>query len=233
MHRLLLLLIASILVSCTLGPQPLVFSTPANLSTTTPARLLLQTAAPSASPTAEETHPAILAGSTDPFAVNVLHLPAPECSTPTPQQTEGPYYMSGSPERNILYETGMSGEKLIVAGYVLGKDCQPVPGAWVDFWQADANGVYDNNGYTLRGHQFTDSQGRYFLETVIPGEYPGRTEHIHFKVETPGGDMITSQLYFPDVSANNADEFFDPKLIVTLEAREGLYVAYYSFVLVE
>ena len=91
--------------------------------------------------------------------------------------------------------------------------------------------MYDNSGFTLRGHQLTDSQGRYFLETVIPGEYPGRTEHIHVKVRPPSGTEITSQLYFPNVNANNSDGIFDPALLVTLEAREGLYVAYYNFVL--
>jgi protocatechuate 3,4-dioxygenase beta subunit len=149
----------------------------------------------------------------------------------SPQQTEGPYYKPGSPERNILLEESMQGEKLIVAGYVLDQNCQPVPGAWLDFWQADAAGVYDNSGYTLRGHQFADDQGRFFLETVLPGEYPGRTEHIHVKIQPPNGSIVTSQLYFPNVSANTGDSIFDPGLLVTLEEREGLYVAYYNFVI--
>lgn len=231
MHKLFLLLMALILASCTLGRGPLDFSAPTIPATTTLAPPS-ETAVPSISPTVNSI-PTLLVGTADPFSVNVLNLPTPECSTPTPQQTEGPYYKAGSPERNILYETGLAGEKLIVAGYVLDRGCKPVPGAWLDFWQADASGVYDNTGYTLRGHQLTDSQGRYFLETVIPGEYPGRTEHIHFKLQPPVGGTITSQLYFPNVSANNVDEFFDPALVVTLEAREGFYVAYYNFVLAE
>ena len=32
---------------------------------------------------------------------------------------------------------------------------------------------------------------------MIPGLYPGRTEHIHFKV-TVNGQTYTSQLFFPD-----------------------------------
>ena len=55
----------------------------------------------------------------------------------------------------------MSGTKLIVTGYVFTTDCQPIAKAWLDFWQADSRGQYDNTGYTLRGHQFTDSQGHY------------------------------------------------------------------------
>ena len=167
----------------------------------------------------------------DLFAANFIALPAPACNGLTPEQTEGPYYTPNTPERNILFEPGMAGERLIVVGYVLDPNCQPIPNAWLDFWQANANGVYDNTGYTLRGHQFTDSQGRYFLETVMPGEYPGRTEHIHVKVQAPNGTVHTSQLYFPNAAANTSDGIFNPALIVTLEEREGYYVAYFNFVI--
>ena len=167
----------------------------------------------------------------DLFAANFISLPAPACNGPTPEQTEGPYYTPNTPERNILFEPGMTGERLIVVGYVLDPNCQPILNAWLDFWQADANGVYDNTGYTLRGHQFADSQGRYFLETVMPGEYPGRTEHIHVKVQAPNGTVHTSQLYFPNAAGNTSDGIFDPALIVTLEEREGYYVAYFNFVI--
>ena len=63
--------------------------------------------------------------------------------------------------------------------------CQPVAQAKIEFWQANDAGEYDNSGYTLRGHQFTDAQGRYALQTVVPGLYPGRTRHIHVKVQAP------------------------------------------------
>ena len=77
----------------------------------------------------------------------------------TPELTEGPYFTANSPERASLLEDGMAGTKLIVTGYVYDTNCQPVANALLDFWQADANGVYDNSGYTLRGHQFTDANG--------------------------------------------------------------------------
>jgi len=172
------------------------------------------------------------AGTQDPFVQNGIILAAPGCDgTFTPAQTEGPYYKAGSPEQNILYQGGMPGARLIVVGYVLNADCQPIPGAWLDFWQADANGVYDNEGYTLRGNQFTDEQGRYFLETVLPGEYPGRTEHIHVKVQSPGGKILTSQLYFPGVAANSTDGIYTPATEVTVEDHGDYQVADYDFVL--
>jgi len=132
--------------------------------------------------------------------VDVLaNLPEPTCDSGlTPANQEGPYFTAGSPETSILYQDNMDGIKLIVAGYVLNADCLPIPNAKLDFWQADANGNYDNEGYTLRGHQFSDNKGRYYLETVFPGEYASRPiEHIHVKVTPPNGQTLTTQLYFP------------------------------------
>src|SRR5215208_2081548 len=65
----------------------------------------------------------------------------------TPELTEGPYYKAGSPEQANLYQDGMPGTKLVLIGYVYDINCQPVANAWLDFWQADANGNYDNSGY--------------------------------------------------------------------------------------
>jgi protocatechuate 3,4-dioxygenase beta subunit len=144
----------------------------------------------------------------------------PNCTVPaslTPAATEGPYFTAGSPERSSLLEPGMSGTKLVLSGYVLTTDCQPVANALLDFWQADANGNYDNSGYTLRGHQFTDANGFYQLETVVPGLYPGRTEHIHVKVQSPGGAVLTTQLFFPGVANNQSDGIYNPALMITIQ----------------
>src|SRR5512143_1003415 len=137
-------------------------------------------------------------------------------ATATPALTEGPYYKAGSPEQSNLYQNGMAGTKLVITGYVYDTDCQPVANAWLDFWQADANGNYDNSGYTLRGHQYTDANGRFQLTTVVPGLYPGRTEHIHVKVQAPNGQVITSQLFFPGVTQNDSDGIYNPNLLLVI-----------------
>ena len=164
------------------------------------------------------------------FSLMGINLPVPTCNGFTLSQTEGPYYTPDTPERHALYENGMPGTRLTLVGYVLDANCQPLPNAWIDFWQADAIGQYDNSGYRLRGHQFTDGQGRYYLETVVPGEYPGRTEHIHFKVQPQNGNMLTSQLYFPDVAANQSDGIFDVSLIIQIEEMGNYLIGYYNFV---
>ena len=78
----------------------------------------------------------------------------------------------------------------------------------------DANGIYDNSGYRLRGHQYADGQGRYELETVIPGIYAGRTGHIHVRVQAPEGTKLTTQLFFPGDANNQRDSIFDPRLLI-------------------
>lgn len=152
-----------------------------------------------------------------------LTLQVPTACSLTPSQAEGPYYTADTPERHSLIEEGMPGVRLILLGYVLDQNCQPIPNAWLDFWQAGADGEYDNSGYRLRGHQFTDEQGRYHLETVVPAEYASRPiEHIHVKVQAPGGEVVTSQLYFPQQPVDG--------LTVTLEERGDQLVGYFNFV---
>jgi protocatechuate 3,4-dioxygenase beta subunit len=148
----------------------------------------------------------------------------------TPSQTEGPYYKAGAPERTSLLEDGIAGTPITITGYVMTPDCQPVAGAWLDFWQADGNGRYDNRGYTLRGHQYTDADGRYVLQTVIPAEYPGRTEHIHVKVQAPGARVVTTQLYFPGVARNATDSIFNAALVLPVEDTAEGKAATFTFV---
>ncbi|MBX3049261.1 MAG: hypothetical protein KIT46_03040 [Anaerolineales bacterium] len=154
--------------------------------------------------------------------------PTPACGDdddePTIAQTEGPYFTPNSPERSSLLEDGMRGVYMLVSGQVLDTNCQPIPGALLDFWHADAEGVYDNTGYRLRGHQFADAQGRYQLETIMPGLYPGRTRHFHVKVQRPNGAVLTTQLYFPDEAGNATDGIFDSRLLMSmLSAQNGVH----------
>ena len=89
-----------------------------------------------------------------------------------------------------------------------------MPNALLDFWHSDEHGAYDNRGFRYRGHQFADAQGRYRLETIVPAEYPGRTRHIHVKVQAPGGRILTTQLYFPGDPGNKRDGLYRQELEV-------------------
>jgi protocatechuate 3,4-dioxygenase beta subunit len=160
--------------------------------------------------------------------------PTPACDDgdeATPPQSEGPFFTPDSPERASLLEPGLAGTKLLVMGAVVATDCTAVAGALLDFWHADVDGVYDNDGYRLRGHQFADASGGYRLETIVPGRYTGRTRHIHVKVQAPRSRMLTTQLYFPGEPGNEDDALFDPALVMSArEAGDG-QTARFRFVL--
>ena len=151
---------------------------------------------------------------------------------PTPSQTEGPYFTPSSPERASLLEAGMGGQRLVVTGTVLATDCRPVGRALLDFWQADDAGQYDNQGFRLRGHQFSDAKGAWRLETVVPGIYTGRTRHLHVKVQAPAGPVLTTQLYFPGEPDNDRDGIFQPELLLgDVRDSGGTRQASFTFVL--
>jgi protocatechuate 3,4-dioxygenase beta subunit len=114
----------------------------------------------------------------------------------------------------------MPGTRLTFTGLVVDTSCTPIAGAKVETWQADASGAYDNAGYTLRGWVLTDVTGRFTIHTVVPGEYPGRTEHIHVKVTPPGGSTLTTQMYFPGSTANGEDGIYDPSLDLVI-SKDG------------
>lgn len=220
MNRLLILLVSGIVLSaCTATPTGLPPSAPTQTPVAAPAT---DTAVPGSTQT-ETVAISTLPVPDDFFTQAGIALPAPICSGLTQPQAEGPYYTPNTPERHTLLEEGMDGTRLILVGYVLDQNCNPLPNAWLDFWQADARGEYDNEGYRLRGHQFSDAQGRYYLETVLPGLYSSRPiEHIHVKVRPEGGEEVTSQLYFPDRPVEG--------LTVQLEDRGDHLVGYFNFV---
>ena len=160
--------------------------------------------------------------------------PTPACDDddePTPAQTEGPFFTRNSPERSDLREPGMAGTPLVLTGHVLTRSCRPVAGALVELWHADDEGVYDNEGYRLRGHQFTASDGSYRFETIRPGLYPGRTRHFHVKYQAPDRPVLTTQLYFPDEPANRRDRIFSPELVLALSEGDGRSIARFDAVL--
>jgi hypothetical protein len=159
--------------------------------------------------------------------------PTPACGDdPTLSQTEGPFFSAGTPERSRLRESGVEGTPFVVEGAVVTTACAPIDRARIEFWHADDDGEYDTEGYRLRGHLFTDEVGGYRLETIVPGLYEGRTRHIHAKVQPPGGETLTTQLYFPDEPGNAEDGIFDPRLVMAVgEDGDGTRRGAFTFVL--
>ena len=94
---------------------------------------------------------------------------------------------------------------------ILSPEGSPLPGAVLDWWQADMTGGYYFATYTLRGRITTDEQGYAEVLTVTPGVYgiPGamRAAHFHLWVHAPSAqpgkpafDDLTTQLYICDAN---------------------------------
>jgi protocatechuate 3,4-dioxygenase beta subunit len=224
---------ALLLAACRNAPEEAAEATTSLQPTTQPATELVPTGVDTA-----EAAPAATEGAVAPTAAAVAEVtlpPTPACGDddddPTPEQTEGPFYTPNTPERTTLLEPGMVGTRILLSGAILATNCQPIAGALIDFWHADDAGVYDNEGYRLRGHQFADDQGRYTLETIVPGLYPGRTRHFHVKVQAPNQPVLTTQLYFPDEPQNQNDGIFSPELLMEVQEAADGQQAIFDFVL--
>jgi len=130
----------------------------------------------------------------------------------TPEQVEGPFFLSGAPEtRKLSMAAAERKIEIKISGKILDKDCRPLKNATIDFWHASPEGYYDSKGFRYRGFQKARSDGSYDLVTDIPGKYVGRTPHIHVKISA-GKSELTTQLYFPNQPLNYSDYFFDKKL---------------------
>jgi protocatechuate 3,4-dioxygenase, beta subunit len=161
---------------------------------------------------------------------NGLWLPD-ETLMPTPAQTEGPFYPETPIEQQLFNDTNLyqkdsghefaKGQPIVVSGDVKDRRGKPLLGAIVEIWQACASGRYlhsrdrnensllDNN-FQFWGRAITGEDGRYAFKTILPGLYPGRmARHIHFRIDAPEFQRLTTQCYFTEFGEDNA--------------RDGLY----------
>lgn len=116
----------------------------------------------------------------------------PDCVL-APEQLEGPFYIDLAQVRRDIAEDRPGVPLALAVTVVDASTCEPIRNAAVDVWHCDALGVYSGEasegsaGTTfLRGIQLTDGEGLAEFATVYPGQYPGRTTHIHLKVHTGG-----------------------------------------------
>jgi protocatechuate 3,4-dioxygenase beta subunit len=115
---------------------------------------------------------------------------------PTPSNTLGPFYKKGAPRRERLIEQGDAGTPLLVAGRVINTSGQSLPAATIEVFHSDNQGNYDNDGFHFRGQIPVHENGEYKFETIIPGQYSDRAQHIHYVITSPGHKQLVTQLYF-------------------------------------
>ena len=124
---------------------------------------------------------------------------------PTQSDMLGPYWSELHPSRTVLANSDEPGSRIKISGIVTADDCStPIANALVDVWHANDEGCYtifqncdtgnsDNDEFNLRGIMVTDENGSYSFESILPGYYPGRPRHFHYKITTPSGTELVTQ----------------------------------------
>lgn len=143
--------------------------------------------------------------------------PAPPCKDETLTPATGQVadqYRPNAPARTSLVDAGAPGTRLVLTGYVVGLRCGRIRNAQLDFWHADAKGRIDPASFAFRGRQRTDADGRYRLDTIVPGGSGGRAPYIGVRLQPPSGPPLATKLFLPDHPANAADPTFNPVLVM-------------------
>lgn len=143
----------------------------------------------------------------------------------TEDNIEGPYFKAGAPNRATLVDAATKGTRFHLTGRVVDVGCSGLSRVEMQIWQADHAGAYDNAGYSFRGRITTDADGRFELDTIIPGRYLNgrqyRPAHIHFMLAAPGFRSLTTQLYFDGDPYNDVDPWIRDSLVMKLGDRRG------------
>ncbi len=155
----------------------------------------------------------------------------------TESTVTGPFHVVDSPRRELGADISLpgSGDPCLVTGRVIGPAGEPIPGAVVDVWHADAEGFYDvqkpdpPTEANLRGLFTADDEGRFWFRTIVPRYYPipvdgpvgrlleamarhpYRPAHIHFIVKAPGYATVTTHLFVDDSPYLDSDAVFGVK----------------------
>ncbi|MFE3838198.1 dioxygenase [Pseudogemmobacter sonorensis] len=175
----------------------------------------------------------------------VEDLNTPRPAGCTPNTVAGPFYRADAPLRDNGGSISLDGAgvHLQVRGRVLALDGTALPGAWVEVWQANGQGQYENQEpdlqpeNNLRGRLKADGQGRFAFRSVMPGGYAlpsdgpvgrlmtrlglclARPAHIHFRVSAEGYQRLTTHIFDRDDPAIGRDAIFGVKPELLAEFR--------------
>ena len=170
----------------------------------------------------------LLAGLASSVVLPLARAQSPPPLATTPSQTLGPFYPRDPIERPDETDADLlrvEGDRVLTKGipvYFTGKVADrrgnAVADAIMELWQCDANAVYhhpDGGAETRRDPNFqgygiakTDAGGAFHFRTIRPVAYPGRTPHIHVRVQTADGRVLATQFYLPDDPGNRTDFLF-------------------------
>lgn len=148
--------------------------------------------------------------------------PAGAAPVATAESIMGPFYPTGyrgEDDADLTILKGRSaraqGDVIEVSGRVLDRLGNPIRGAKIKLWQANAGGRYAHLNDTSSppldpnfqgvARLITGASGEWRIRTIRPGLYDGRTRHIHFDVEG-AVHRLMAQMYFPEDAERNASD---------------------------
>jgi hydroxyquinol 1,2-dioxygenase len=171
----------------------------------------------------------------------------------------GPFFVEGAPSFDLGEDVanGAPGIPCLVRGTVRGLDGEPVPGAEIQVWQADAEGKYDVQREGLeaqqaRGVLHANGKGQYHFRSILAeaypipddgpvgemlratGRHPWRPAHLHFMITAPGYERLITHVF------RNGDPYLDSDAVFGVrqslvadwvKQADGSYLVEYDFVL--
>lgn len=171
----------------------------------------------------------------------------------------GPFHVEGAPyyELGSDISNGARGIPCLVRGTVRGIGGEPVPGAEMDVWQSDEEGLYDVQHPEIdhaqaRGILHADSDGRYHFRSILAvpyaiphdgpvgdllkatGRHPWRPAHLHFLIKAPGYETLIMHVFRSDDAYLDSDAVFGVRQSLIADWRQqpdGTYLVEYDFVL--
>ena len=147
----------------------------------------------------------------------------------------GPFYVADAPEVLAGANIGNPGDgpTMLIEGRVLDTAGEPIKGAIVDVWHADADGYYDvqkdAKSYSGRGRVKTDALGNFWLWGTVPaaypipadgpvgemlglqGRHPYRPAHVHFMIAAEGCETLVTHLFLASSDYLDSDVVFGVK----------------------
>jgi hydroxyquinol 1,2-dioxygenase len=159
----------------------------------------------------------------------------------------GPFFVADAPEVSLGGDIsfGAPGEPCWVEGSVTGTDGIPVPGAVLEIWECDEDGLYDvqygGDRTAARGRFRADAEGefRFWALTPVPyaiphdgpvgqlldaaGRSPMRAPHLHFLVSAPGKRTLITHIFVDGPDLRRGDAVFGVKesLVREFERQPG------------
>lgn len=147
----------------------------------------------------------------------------------------GPFFVEDAPHIDLGDDMsfGATGEPCWVSGSVKDTSGNPIPGARIEVWEADEDGLYDvqydDDRTAARAHLFTDERGEYRFWGLTPTPYPiphdgpvgklleatnrspYRASHLHFMVKADGFRTLVTHIFVEGDELLERDAVFGVK----------------------